>query len=156
MFLLGAIACFVVQKNGVDKAAETAHWPNTSGKVIECSVLYGQGFDGKPLRNRGGILDLAYEYRVGNRPYVGSDYWVWGPIPKNEQLEKIVKEHPPGTDTQVYYDPKNPENSCLERGASVADPLKLAIWSSGALLAVGLFSAWLAYMIPPLPYKRRP
>jgi len=140
IFATAAIACFWFQKQYIDKAAQTYKWPKTTGHIVESRVLYPTGFDGQSIREReySGKMDIQYQYSVSGRKYNSNRYWVFGTLPVNAELDRIVSEHPVGSETTVYYNPSDASESCLAQGTSNSDPMAVAFWTCGAIFLLGV------------------
>ena len=99
LFLLGAFYLY--------QGISSTRWPSVQGRV-----LYSHA--------RGGTHPetlLWYEYSVGNRRFVASDYRNGGnATPFLTVAEAAAKRYPVGRDVPVYYNPRNPQDAVLEPG----------------------------------------
>jgi hypothetical protein len=79
-------------------------------------------------------LQLAYSYRVHGRPYDASilDLRVLKP----HGAEKLAMEYPPGTNFDVFYDPKKPEDSVLENHLSFVRDIGIALAGVSVIVVV--------------------
>jgi hypothetical protein len=107
--------------SGRKKASESKDWPSAPGKMISSQikeVIYHSS-DG-PRRSL--QLEAEYEYTVGGRQYINNKHTL-GRIPKGIPYRKsaeVAKRYAPGAVVPVYYNPQNPQESCLEREAPLS------------------------------------
>ena len=58
---------------------------------------------------------LQYEYAVGAATYQGRRWSFAQPAGTQESAQAVVDRYPVGKAVTVYYDPKNPSSSVIER-----------------------------------------
>ena len=122
------------------RAPEAASWVTTEGRISAARVVERseRDSDGRPQTVY--APELLYEYRVGERTYVGRRI---GHIPVavswRSYAEGIVARYSVDRPVLVYYDPAAPQEAVLERegGAGVG----LALFFGGLTLA-GAVVAW--------------
>ena len=95
-----------------------------------CHQLHSRGFSSTPgtithsevteSHGRGGTtfgVDIRYHYEVGGNSYEGDRFrYGAGSSTGSGWAENAVHQHPVGSSTPVYYDPKNPGDSLLSTG----------------------------------------
>ena len=113
MFLFGV---YLLKRsiNFMEEMNQSAGWPATKGEVlkselIEYKLVAGNKF-GPSCR-----LDLAYEYVVGSKSFVGTKPFLYA-VTKNSEAEDVVEKFPAGRVVNVYYDLNSPENAVLITG----------------------------------------
>ena len=60
---------------------------------------------------------IEYEYTVGSETYTGDIICIGGEINTSfpKRAEERCQRYPVGSEVNVYYDPLDPETSCLEQ-----------------------------------------
>ena len=121
------------------RALATQTWSSTQGKVVASEVRsFTQWKDGvqRTLYTPG----IVYSFTVSGREYTSDRYSLgaetgWGAA---RFAEKKVNEHPAGSPVTVYYDPKTPADSVLDRRLSGG----WLVWAMAfGLLVLALVSA---------------
>lgn len=113
-----------------DYVAGTAseHWLPTPAIVLSSNTSY-------KMYQRGFSPNIAYRYAVGGTTYTSER--ICFPSPRSSSALKdayrFIEAYPPKKRVVAYYDPKNPENSCLQKHVN-SDGLQH--W----LLLTGLFT----------------
>jgi hypothetical protein len=111
-------------------------WPAATGCVIDYRVGNAVG-DATEW-----YADPIYRFEAGNDEVTG-DRRSLGPRVtephRGRVLEEVQRQYPVGAAVTVYYDPKNPANSALDRRPSVLGPLVLLVGGS-MFLAASLLS----------------
>ena len=123
-----ALAVFFVV--AVWKKIALRSWLPAAATVVE-SEVYSMG--GGKWRAR-----FAYEYEVGGRLYSSRRVAFYRSI-TGHRAQEFVARHPVGSPAQVYYDPKRPAESVLNRSVPALWILPLAALACGAFAAY-LFS----------------
>ncbi|MFT3828491.1 MAG: DUF3592 domain-containing protein [Opitutaceae bacterium] len=87
---------------------EAQFWLGTSGRILESRIHRD------PQRNLT-HLQIRYEFEVGER-IVGNTprlcgHWFW----TDKQQRAFAARFQPGQTVEVYYDPRDPRRSCLDR-----------------------------------------
>ncbi|NHR07830.1 DUF3592 domain-containing protein [Chromobacterium haemolyticum] len=132
-----AISVYLWQQSA--KAQQASAWPSVAGKIVSSEVDWRHARGGDSSDRREFRAVVHYEYLVAgsvrhaerlrfpNPGYAGSD----------QQALEIVQRYPAGQAVQVFYNPQNPEEACLEPGKHWSAWLAQAV---GALVAlVGLW-----------------
>ena len=121
-------------------------WPHTPGVISESEWR---------LTNRSnGIAHIVYRYSVAGQSYDGNNILPGINEYTSTDEEAKVRQYRPGSRVTVFYDPSDPQNSCLEVGVLTRNPfivLGLAIFftlNGGAL-------AWRLRSRRPIPYVGR-
>lgn len=103
-------------------------WSSVRGRILESTQE--KDASGKYTNFR-----IRYEFELGKRmegqtPRITGD-WFWN----NKQQDAFVARYTPGQDVEVYYDPHDPAQNCLDRtdGSSIAVMWILAF--GGTILA---------------------
>lgn len=97
----------------VIKVLNSQTWPQVKGEIYS-STKYG-GFDEEAQVR----LCVRYEYTVGSKCYLNDTLCVgyewYAPLFGRMKLRDRQRKYAEGQMVDVFYDPKNPQNSCLER-----------------------------------------
>lgn len=120
------------------KAQASQNWPTTQGRVASSEIKRVVHHDSHGTHTS---LQLAiqYDYTVDGIPYVGDKYTI-GPIAKGinpSKVQETLDRYPAGATVTVYYNPKNPQEACLERVAPLSN---LTLIIGIVLLAIMLCS----------------
>ena len=124
-----SIAAVIVSK--ANRVREAANWPSTRATITKSQLRaqhHRHASDVTAVKN---VPDIEYEFRLGDRVIKGKRIGV-GEVPDN--VEATLGHYRVGTTVPVYYDPKNPENALLERGAPLPTQGLYAI-AAGVFLA---------------------
>ncbi len=109
-------------------------WPTVQGRVSESKVLR-TCHQGKPY-----VPMVIYSYEYQGQGYRGSRITFNDPgCVRDGQAQKIVSPYPRGAVVTVWVNPNAPSESALVVGVSGEEKLMPFL-----VLAVGLFSLWLA------------
>ncbi len=122
-------------------ARAASAWPTVRGRMVSA---------GSEKRNVGtfagrGVYHQAivvYEYEVGGRPFTGSrihaggDVWIGG-----ISSQEVLSRYPAGSDIDVYVDPGDPANACLDPGGA-AWLVNLAAGAGAILFGAGILLGW--------------
>jgi hypothetical protein len=107
---------------------ETARWPKTSGRIVKSAsearsvvthIEPGGHSDSSQRRSRANtevrnFAAVAFDYSVGGRYYTGTRISVRDD-PGNIGVAETKARYPVGKTVDVFYDPKDPIRSVLER-----------------------------------------
>jgi len=104
------------------KAGASQNWRSVPGKIVSSQIqtVTHQTSDGPSSYLR---LDAEYEYSVDGYPYVNNKHTP-GRIPKSIPYRKateVANRYAVGAVVPVYYNPQNPQESCLEREAPLSN-----------------------------------
>lgn len=112
------------------RAKQSQTWPSVEGRIVKSSV---QGDSDENVK-----LRLKYEYKVGDRPFQGQRVAFGGSPAFDEDSAHIALSlRREGSDVRVYYDPKRPAVSTLDRTAPHAK--RDMIW--GAIIVIIAFGS---------------
>ena len=98
-------------------ASEARSWPETAGTVVSSHVrAFGAGSPAEAGDPNRYVHMLRYQYSVDGAKFVGSDLGLADStfLPPRTALRRVV-EIPRGSAVRVYYDPRNPSRSVLDR-----------------------------------------
>lgn len=83
------------------------HYQQTTGHITHSAVRSG-------YRGRTYTVDIAYEYSVGERTYLGSRISAFAASSSNKTVwERLADRYPVGSTVEVHYDPTDPQQSVL-------------------------------------------
>lgn len=120
-------------------ASDSEKWPSVKGTITQTSV------EEKKKRKFGYeyIPHVAYRFQVNDREYHGDRiaFLHQESFDSEEEAQEYLKNRPVNSTCKVFYDPKNPSNCTLEKGASSSGIL-LLIFVPLALLGVGIKFLW--------------
>jgi len=130
---------------GVCQGIIVQSWPRAPAVITrnEMSIHTSQSHSdtGRTQRNEFASVDLEYRYTVAGRNYFGSQVEVAALELQNSAVARNVHEkYPVGTETEVAFDPDNPEVAYLKPG-----PGSVALVATGigaALILVGAWARW--------------
>ena len=111
-------------------------WLHVQGRILE-SVLY------KDTGRNAVHFRIRYEFSVGERlegstPRIAGD-WFWS----SKQQADFVARYAPGQGVEVYYDPRDPNQNCLDRTDRTGVVVLWIIALGGTLLAS--LMVWLGF-----------
>ena len=114
----------------IKKAHLSTLWPSSEGKIISSEVEsktsstrgVGHGYSTSYFAN------IAYEYSVGGKKYTYKriSYGDYGSSDR-VRTERIINSYSKDEMVRVYYNPADPSESVLERGASLPTYIPLGI-----------------------------
>ena len=118
MAILTFLLCGFVMIFGAGKvllAWSMRQWPTAQGEVRSSSVLPVHSGTDRMYRP-----EILYAFTVGGIEYTGVRRTLF-PIQTGGTgyAEKIVAQYPVGQRVTVYYDPRNPRESVLNRGSAL-------------------------------------
>ncbi|MCC5830510.1 MAG: DUF3592 domain-containing protein [Phycisphaeraceae bacterium] len=118
LLMMGASVFAVIRHHLLRRKLEAAlDWPGTVGQILDSyhdTHRAHRGLDGGITIQTSRI---QYSYRVDGVTYtsdvvaLGGNYDTSEGTPARERLER----YPVGAQVEVYYNPQNPEEACLER-----------------------------------------
>lgn len=128
MLVGGYFLTYRIGKPLRDRAAASAAWPATEGRIIASRVAR--------IKQRGGgketyTADITYEYSLDGRTFEGERVWFGDDYSASDAsaFRAAVGRYPVGSAVKVHYDPAEPSESVLEPGPT---------WSGSVLYFVGL------------------
>ncbi len=102
-------------------ADDSADWPSTAGKLVTCRVAkhrsssvgvrYGHGSGNDSVSYD---LDVEYDYEVGGVPHRGRRFYFGPRTGDRDYWDKKAKKYCAEKSVEVYYNPRDPEESVLE------------------------------------------
>jgi len=118
--ILGAIVCSIVggvvifwARSDEKKVSDSQTWPHVKCEIF--SSTKAVSFDDED----GVLLRVKYEYTVGSKLYtintvcIGRQFYT--PLLGIWKFRARKRKYSKGQMVDVFYDPKNPQNSCLEK-----------------------------------------
>lgn len=122
-------------------ATSLADWATTKGTILNAEIRTEYN---RRMGQHTYVPFVEYEYRVRGRTYRGTTVSPVGLQSCSIQsvCQRIVGKYPAGETVPVYYDPDDPEESCLDRtvtGTNVALMLVCAALCFLAAILLPLF-----------------
>jgi hypothetical protein len=105
---------------GIRKSKSVQQWPSTTGRITESTTLGSFQQSGK---GRIWIEEpkLSYTYVVDGKEYTGHDIGIAETDTASKQAaEDKIAPYPMGKDVTVFYNPKSPDDSVLEKQLDTA------------------------------------
>jgi hypothetical protein len=141
--ILGALlvlvgAAVVVQSIRTSRKVEAAQlWPWVKGRVTASVVERSGG------KHRVYHAKIRYTYSVAGFEFEGRRCALGGELDTGNRAraEARCARYPEGSEPEVYYDPSNPKDACLERvqeGKALTLLIAGAFAAAGAALLLGL------------------
>ena len=106
-------------------------WPSVKGLVTTSVVKRSGG------KNRVYRAKIRYTYSVAGFEFAGRRYALGGELDTSNRAraEARCAKYPEGSEPEVYYDPSNPKDACLER---VQEGKGFTMLIAGVFAAVGV------------------
>ena len=129
---------------------ETESWTETSGRVLSSTIDESTRTtrrNGRTETTTTYTPKVTYEYTVDGVSYVGDDIRADDHGGNYSRASDIVGQYPTGLETTVYYDPDQPKDAVLKRGA---ESTQVYLFGGGGMLfgTIGLGALWfLAVML---------
>ena len=129
IFALAPIGVFKI----LSMQRETLSWPTVEGTVIVCEIEHKVNEYADHDEQDEYRIDLVYQYTVDNGTYEGSNVYYWSGTDSDWDHElnsyewSLLRDYPVGSNVTVFYNPDNPERSCLIAGENPRDR-PLIIW----------------------------
>ena len=118
------------------RAEDSLSWRSSEGKIVSSDVItdYSGGYRSS---NRTYKADILYEYQVGRTTYTHDKICVGGQLQVSwgNKAEDYCQKYPEGKTVQVFYNPDDPQDACLERREETSLFVKLV---GGVFGVVGL------------------
>src|ERR1700677_1526728 len=118
---------------GIRKAKKIQSWPSTPGRITASGVVFSSG--------RIGVWEpkLSYTYTVDGREYTGKVITLVETDTGSVQLaEAKIAPYPVGREVTVFYNPRKPRDSLLQKQWSYGDFVVIGLVGA-VFLAVGIF-----------------
>ena len=122
----------VIQSIRTSRKVEAAQlWPSVKGLVSTSVVKRGGG------KNRVYSAKIRYTYSVHGFEFKGRRLALGGELDTSNRAraEARCAKYPEGSEPEVFYDPSNPKDACLER---VQEGKGFTLLIAGVLAAVGV------------------
>lgn len=122
----------VVHSIRTSRKVEAAQlWPSVKGLVTTSVVKRSGG------KNRVYSAKIRYTYSVHGFEFKGRRYALGGELDTSNRAraEARCAKYPEGSEPEVYYDPSNPKDACLER---VQEGKGFTMLIAGVFAAVGV------------------
>jgi hypothetical protein len=121
---------------------ESKTWPHTKGVITESWWKSG---------HKSSCAVIKYKYSVGGQVFEGSNILPGrNEFLPSEEKEKL-RQYPTGANVDVFYDPLDPQNSCLEVG--VINRLPFLLLGIGAFFLIGACAfTWRLWKRKPIPW----
>ena len=143
--LLGGLFCFwsalILTADGfvgwgIWHQIASRNYPAVSGEITHSELT-------REHRSKGGTygVDIRYNYVVDGRAFDGTRYrYNAGASSDSAWAREAVASHPVGASTQVFYNPRNPEEALLSPGLGGADLFLVLFLMPFNLITFGLFT----------------
>ena len=133
LFSIMGLVAFLYQKLLIKKLPTSYDWPSTDGEIVKSQVDCQNGGHGLTVFK----ADVEYNYKVEARLYKGEKVCLGDDKVFLERchVESRCAEYPYGSIVQVFYNPLNPADACLERW--VDTPYKYTIVATVFLFSGG-------------------
>ena len=122
----------VIQSIWTSRKVEAAQlWPSVKGLVTTSVVRLSGG------KNRVYRAKIKYTYSVAGHEFTGRRYALGGELDTSNsgRAEARCAKYPEGSEPEVYYDPSNPKDACLER---VQEGKGFTLLIAGVFAAIGV------------------
>jgi len=131
LFLLAGAAVVIHAFRLARKVQAAQTWPSVKGFVTTSVVKRGGG------RNRVYRAKIRYTYSVHGHEFEGRRYALGGELDTSSRgrAESRCARYPEDSEPEVYYDPSNPKDSCLER---VQEGMGFALLIASVFAAIGV------------------
>ncbi len=115
--LMGLIMC-VVSWTLINKGKSRKNWPSVPGKITSSKAPRIITLDLGARDIERFIPHVRFSYIVEGTTYHGEldvayDSWQF-----RSKAERLVRHYPAGMNVTIYYDPKDPKNSVLQRSSA--------------------------------------
>jgi hypothetical protein len=115
------------------KMQQSLSWPSARGEIAH-SAVFREMQDSSSSSGPTYKADVAYRYQVKGRDFSSEQITLADYSSTTGRAQAIVNRYPHGAAVTVYYNPANPAEAVLERGASGGLNLLYLI---GGLFALG-------------------
>ena len=115
------------------------NYPTATGEITHSEVTQHRGSKGGTTYG----VDIRYRYAVNDRSFEGTRFrysaesssdWAWA--------ERAVAGHPVGSQAQVFYSPRNPQDAVLSPGVEGSDLILVLFSMPFNMVMLGLWT-WL-------------
>ncbi len=113
---------------------KSGNWPATPGEIIHCDVPYAMDSD-----DRDYLIDLKYSFQLYGQTLFGHRISTFAPNSFNTRpvAQSVASQYPSGSQVNVYYNPSDPSQTCLESAKGTSPKLFRAIkilWATVSIL----------------------
>ncbi len=122
--------------HGVWRQFQSSHYPVTTGQVISSRVGTHHGSKGSVSYS----VDIQYRYAVNDHPYSGSCFRYNVGSSDFDWATAAVQMRPAGSQTKVFFNPRNPEDSILSPDVEGEDLLPLLFLMPFNFVMIGFWS----------------
>jgi hypothetical protein len=144
--LLGVLFCFwsalILTADGfvgwgIWHQIASRNYPAVSGEITHSELTREHGSKGGTSYG----VDIRYSYTVDGREFDGTRYrYNAGASSDSAWAREAVASHPIGAATQVFYNPRNPQDALLSPGLGGADLFLVLFLMPFNLITFGLFA----------------
>lgn len=107
----------------------SSKWSNVQGQIASSALTIGRGGSR--------IAKVEYVYQVGRKEYRNNRVSLGDGVPTElGSADDFIKNHPPGTQVLIYYDPRIPARSTLYTSGSIGGNLLLVLLSWGGVVFI--------------------
>jgi hypothetical protein len=115
-------------------ARRSRAWPSTQGRILKAITRPGN----RRLIHFHTCVAVRYCYSVNGMEHEAG---VRGYHCNSLSADDFVAQHSPGSEVEVFYDPRDPRRAVLERGGSMAN--MWAVGGLGILVGCVVLAVWL-------------
>lgn len=122
------------------KMIKCQNWPSIQGEIVFSEISSHQSAASSPTSARMTMYkaSIKYKYEVNGREYYNTILSYGGQVSSSgkTKAQETCNRYPVGSRPQVYYNPDNPKESCLEKSAS--DTMLIAYGADAGAIILGL------------------
>ncbi|MDH5378227.1 MAG: DUF3592 domain-containing protein, partial [Gammaproteobacteria bacterium] len=115
VFVLAGVVMAVWSWRKIQNKKQTLDWPEIKAKVVSSKI------------DQNLTPDIEYEFELNGKQVQKKYEFTEGMTASPEYAQRVVEQHPVGSQLTVYYDPKNPDHIIMSRGPDKEDKISLAI-----------------------------
>ncbi len=123
LFLAGGIVTLGYFYLEIGRAANSADWRRTTGKLSKCRVTEHRSSSGSGRYGQSNRietvtygLEVEYDYETAGTPRRGQRFYFGPRTADRDFWKEKAKRYCANRSVEVYYDPRNPDISVLETG----------------------------------------
>jgi hypothetical protein len=136
--LLGGVGCFLWGWWQKLQVRRSLCWPCVPGTILRSEVARRVTSRSEVFASR-----IEYEYKLGSETFRANTICVGGELnsSRRQRAEDRCRRYPVGATVDVYHDPRNPGDACLEQTAEGSWFLYLvaaAFFVTGVLMVLGV------------------
>ncbi len=137
-----AVLLLAMIVNKLLQLRRVAGWPQAAGRVTKSAVATRHQRPSGKATQLINFPAIEYEFAANGQTYTGKRIAV-GEDTGGANIEATLARYPVGAAVAVYYDPSDPENCVLERGAPALLPVQGCGTTLTSLAAIGFCGYWL-------------